>query len=473
MRAMRRAKIVCTLGPASATPERIGELIEAGMDVARLNFSHGSHADHERTLGILRAEAEKRGRAVAALLDLQGPKIRVGKIEGGKVQLEPGAEIEITTEPVLGTAKRVSTTYKDLPHDVKVGDQILLDDGYLQLGVTAVIDHVVKCVVVSGGVLKDNKGINLPGVDVSAPAVGEKDRQDIAWGMRHGVDYVALSFVRKPEDLLTAKALLTADKVRIPVIAKIEKPQAVERLDEIIEASDGIMVARGDLGVEMGPEKVPLIQKRIIERTNLRGKLVITATQMLESMITQPRPTRAEASDVANAVLDGTDALMLSGETASGSHPVEAVRTMSRIIGEIEASAYYRQNIDLPQIELAVSANAIARAAVMAARTMKVRTIGVVTESGGAARLMSDYRPEANIVALTTDEVTFRRLALYWGVTPVMIAPSATTDELIDQVEAVLSTRGLAGPSEPVVITMGVPVGSGATTNLLKVHVMP
>src|SRR5262249_2348027 len=292
-------------------------------------------------------------------------------------------------------------------------------------------------------------------------------------GMRHGVDYVALSFVRKPEDLLTAKALLTADKVRIPVIAKIEKPQAVERLDEIIEASDGIMVARGDLGVEMGPEKVPLIQKRIIERTNLRGKLVITATQMLESMIAQPRPTRAEASDVANAVLDGTDALMLSGETASGAHPVEAVRTMSRIIGEIEASAYYRHNIDLPQIELAVSANAIARAAVMAARTMKVRTIGVVTESGGAARLMSDYRPEANIVALTTDEVTFRRLALYWGVTPVMIAPSATTDELVDQVEAILSTRGLARSGEPVVITMGTPVGSGATTNLLKVHVMP
>ena len=473
MRAMRRAKIVCTLGPASSSAERIGELIEAGMDVARLNFSHGSHADHERTLAILRAEAEKRGRAVAALLDLQGPKIRVGKIEGGKVQLEPGAEIEITTEPILGTAKRVSTTYKELPHDVKVGDQILLDDGYLQLGVTAVDGHVVRCVVVSGGVLKDNKGINLPGVDVSAPAVGEKDRQDIAWGMRHGVDYVALSFVRKPEDLAIAKALCTADNVRIPVIAKIEKPQAVDRLDEIIEASDGVMVARGDLGVEMGPEKVPLIQKRIIERTNLKGKVVITATQMLESMIAQPRPTRAEASDVANAVLDGTDALMLSGETASGAHPVEAVRTMARIIGEIEASAYYRQNIEPPQIELAVSANAIARAAVMAARTMKVRTIAVVTESGGAARLMSDYRPEANIVALTTDEVTFRRLALYWGVTPVMIAPSATTDELIDQVEAVLSTRGLAAPGEPVVITMGTPVGSGATTNLLKVHVMP
>ncbi len=474
MRAMRRAKIVCTLGPASATPDRIGELIEVGMDVARLNFSHGTHHDHARTLAIVRAEAEKRGRAVAALLDLQGPKIRVGKIEGGQCVLEPGAELIITTDSsVIGNAHRVSTTYAALPRDVRPGDQILLDDGYIALGVTAVSDHEVKTIVVVGGELSNNKGINLPGVDVSAPAVGDKDKADIAWGLSHGVDYVALSFVRRAEDVLIAKALLTADKIRIPVIAKIEKPEGVERLDEIIEVSDGIMVARGDLGVELGPEKVPLIQKRIIERTNLRGKIVITATQMLESMITQPRPTRAEASDVANAVLDGTDALMLSGETASGAHPVEAVRTMSRIIGEIENSAYYRQNIESPQIELAVSANAIARAAVMAARTIKTRTIAVVTESGGAARLMSDYRPEADIVALTTDEVTFRRLALYWGVTPVMIAPSATTDELIDQVEAVLSSRGLARSTEAVVITMGVPVGSGATTNLLKVHIMP
>jgi pyruvate kinase len=473
MRAMRRAKIVCTLGPSSATPERIGELIDVGMDVARLNFSHGSHEDHARTLAIVRAESEKRGKAVAALLDLQGPKIRVGKMEGGAITLVPGAELVITTEPMLGTTNRVSTTYQALPRDVKPGDQILLDDGYIALVVVAVETHEVKTLVVSGGILKDKKGINLPGVDVSAPAVGDKDKADIAWGLAHGVDYVALSFVRRAEDVLQAKSLLTADKVRIPVIAKIEKPQAVDRLDEIVEVSDGIMVARGDLGVEMGPEKVPLIQKRIIERTNLRGKIVITATQMLESMITQPRPTRAEASDVANAVLDGTDALMLSGETASGAHPVEAVRTMSRIIGEIEESAYYRQNIEPPQIELMVSANAIARAAVTAAKTIKARTIAVVSESGGAARLMSDYRPDADIVALTTDEVTFRRLSLYWGVTPVMIAPSATTDELIDQVEAVMSTRGLARAGEHVVITMGVPVGSGGTTNLLKVHVMP
>jgi pyruvate kinase len=471
---MRRAKIVCTLGPASCTPEKIGELIDAGMDVARLNFSHGTYDDHASVLANVRAESERRGRAVAALLDLQGPKIRVGKIEGGAVQITAGAELIITTEPgVLGNAQRVSTTYTALPRDVRVGDQILLDDGYLALAVTAVSDREVKTVVVSGGVLKNNKGINLPGVDVSAPAMSDKDKADAAWGLRNGVDYVALSFVRRAEDVLLAKQLLTADGVRIPVIAKIEKPQAIERLDEIIEVSDGIMVARGDLGVEMGPEKVPLIQKRIIENTNSRGKIVITATQMLESMIAQPRPTRAEASDVANAVLDGTDALMLSGETASGAHPVEAVRTMARIIGEIEGSAYYRQNIELPSIELPVSANAVARAAVIAARAMKSKTIAVVTDSGGAARLMSDYRPEANIVALTTNEVTYRRLALYWGVIPVMIAPTSTTDELFDQVEAVLSVQGLARSGETVVITTAIPVGSGASTNLLKIHVMP
>ncbi len=470
---MRRAKIGCTLGPASATPERIGELIDAGMDVARLNFSHGTYDDHAKVLAAVRAERDRRGRAVGVLLDLQGPKIRVGKIEGGAVQITAGAELVITTEAdVLGNAHRVSTTYLGLTRDVRVGDQILLDDGYLALAVTGVGDREVRTVVVSGGVLKNNKGINLPGVDVSAPAMSDKDKADAAWGLRHGVDYVALSFVRRAEDVLLAKQLLTADGVRIPVIAKIEKPQAIDRLDEIIEVADGIMVARGDLGVEMGPEKVPLIQKQIIEKTNSRGKIVITATQMLESMITQPRPTRAEASDVANAVLDGTDALMLSGETASGAHPVEAVRTMARIISEIEGSAYYRQNIESPLIELAVSANAIAQAAVVAARVMKSRTIAVVTDSGGAARLMSEYRPEANIVALTPNEVTYRRLALYWGVSPVMIGPSATTDELIDQVEAVLSHQGLARSGEPVIITTGSPVGSGATTNLLKVHVM-
>jgi pyruvate kinase len=467
---MPRAKIVCTLGPASSTPEKIGELIDAGMNVARLNFSHGTHEDHAKMLQIVRSEAEKRHRPIAALLDLQGPKIRVGKLKDGQIELRPGAELIVTTEQILGDEKRVSTSYQMLPSDVKIGDHILLDDGYLSLAVTGVEGRDVRTVVISGGILKNNKGINLPGVEVSAPALSEKDRTDIGFALRHAVDYVALSFVRRAEDVIEAKRLLTHDNVSIPVIAKIEKPQALERLGEIIDASDGVMVARGDLGVEMGPEKVPLWQKRIIEETNKRGKIVITATQMLESMITHPRPTRAEASDVANAVLDATDALMLSGETASGVHPVEAVRTMARIIDEIEKSAYYKANVEIPDIQIAHSTNAIAHAAYTAAKVMKLRTIVSVSDSGGASRLISEYRPEANIVALTTDEVAYRRLALVWGVTPVLIGPSATTEELIDRVEATLIERNLALPGENVLITMAVPVGSGGQTNVLKIH---
>ncbi len=468
---MPRAKIVCTLGPASSSPEKIGELIDAGMNVARLNFSHGSHEDHARMLQIVRSEADKRGKAVAALLDLQGPKIRTGRFTNGSVELRPGAEFTITIDKtVMGDEKRVSTTYSLLPRDVKPGDQILLDDGYLSLAVTNVTATEVTTVVVQGGTLKNNKGINLPGVDVSAPALSEKDRTDIGFALRLGVDFVALSFVRRAEDVIEAKRLLTVDNVSIPVIAKIEKPQALERLGEIIDVSDGIMVARGDLGVEMGPEKVPLWQKRIIEETNRRGKIVITATQMLESMITQSRPTRAEASDVANAVLDATDAVMLSGETASGVHPVEAVRTMARIVEEIEKSAYYRANIEMPDIQLATSTNAIAHAAMTAAKEMKMKTIVVVSESGGAARLVSEYRPEANIICLTTDEVAYRRMALVWGVTPILMGPTATIEELLDRVEGTLIERNLASPGENVLITMAMPIGSGMSTNALKIH---
>jgi pyruvate kinase len=443
------------------------------MSVARLNFSHGSHEDHARMLQIVRAEADKRGKAIAALLDLQGPKIRVGRFANGQVELRPGAEFTITTDNIVGDEKRVSTTYSMLPRDCRPGDHILLDDGYLGLAVTAVVDHEVRTVVVTGGILKNNKGINLPGVEVSAPALSEKDRTDIGFALRHNVDYVALSFVRRPEDVIEAKRLLTVDGVSIPVIAKIEKPQALERLGEIIDVADGIMVARGDLGVELGPEKVPLWQKRIIEETNKRSKIVITATQMLESMITQPRPTRAEASDVANAVLDATDALMLSGETASGVHPVEAVRTMARIIDEIERSAYYRANVEVPDIQMPISANAIAHAAMTAARAMKLKTIVAVSDSGGAARLVSEYRPDSHIVCMTTNEVSYRRLALVWGVTPVLMGSAASTEELLDRVEATLIERNLALPGENVLITMAVPVGSGLQTNVLKIHQIP
>jgi pyruvate kinase len=470
---MRRAKIVCTLGPASSSPERIGELIDAGMDVARLNFSHADRKQHEETARVIRTEADRRGRAVAILLDLQGPKIRVGRFRQGSVELKRGNSFTITTDiAVEGDATKVSTTYEGLPRDVKKGDQIMLDDGYLQLEVTEVHASSVVTRVVHGGILRNNKGINLPHVDVSAPTLTDKDRHDLAYGVRIGVEYIALSFVRSADDVRMARELATVDDYRVPIIAKIERPQAIDRLDEIVEASDGIMVARGDLGVELGPEKVPLLQKRIIETTNRKGKLVITATQMLESMMTNSRPSRAEASDVANAVLDGTDALMLSGETAVGAFPVETVRTMSRIISEIEESAYYRHRLDTPVLDLPVSANAVAHAAVIAAQQMNLATIAVVSESGGAARLMSEYRPAARILALTTNEITYRRLALYWGVTPILVSPTATTDEMIGRVEAVLRERHLAEPGEHVVLTMGVPVGSGESTNLLKIHRM-
>jgi pyruvate kinase len=468
---MRRAKIVCTLGPATSSPERIGQLIDAGMDMARLNFSHGDRDAHLKTFQTVRAEAARRDRAVAILLDVQGPKIRVGRFAAGQIELVVGKEFIITTDAsVVGDERRVSTTYAGLTGDITTGQQILLDDGLMCLEVMEIRGNDVVTVVRTGGVLKNNKGMNLPDVAVSAPAVTEKDRADLSFGLRIGVDYVALSFVRAAEDVRIARALVTADGRSIPIIAKIEKPQAIERLDEIIAEADGIMVARGDLGVEMGPEKVPIIQKRIIEATNGRGKIVITATQMLESMIQNARPTRAEASDVANAVLDGTDALMLSGETAVGAHPIEAVRTMDRIIREVERSPLFRLNLENPSLDMPVSANAIAHAATIAARQMGIRNVAVVTDSGGAARLMSEYRPEARILALTTNEVTYQRLALYWGVIPLLIPPASTIDELFERIEELLRERDLARPGEYVVVTASVPVGAGETTNTLRIH---
>jgi pyruvate kinase len=448
----------------------IGGLIDAGMDVARLNFSHGDHEFMARLVKTVRSEAEKRGRAVGILQDLQGPKIRVGRFANGPALLEPGAEFTITTRDVPGDQHIVSTVYEGLPRDCTPGDTILLDDGYLHLQVISVEGQDVKTRVITGGLLKDKKGINLPGVKVSAPALTVKDRIDLAFGLTLGVDFIALSFVRDPSDVREAKALATLDSGRIPIIAKIEKPEAVERLEEIIDAADGIMVARGDLGVEMGPKKVPLVQKRCIELTNAKGKVVITATQMLESMIENPWPTRAESSDVANAVLDGTDALMLSGETASGKYPLQAVRTMSDICREIEHSSYYRTNLDPPELTMATSTNAVAHAAVIAAKRLSIKVIACFSDSGAIARLISEYRPEAAILALTTDPTTYRRLALYWGVTPLLIGPAATSEEMFTRIEEALVHRGIVQTGDRVVITMGVPIGAGESTNLMKIH---
>jgi pyruvate kinase len=468
---MRRAKIVCTLGPASRDPAMVGHLIEEGMDVARLNFSHGTHEEHARAIEVVRAEARKRDRAVAILQDLQGPKIRVGTFSGGFAELVPGWDFVITTRSIVGSPRGVSTSYSGLPKDVHPGDCVLLDDGLLQLEVTRIDGEDVYTRVVVGGVLKDHKGINLPGVRVSAPALSEKDLDDLRFGLAHGIDFVALSFVRDPDDVRSARRYAQVDGRNLPVIAKLERPEAIERLEEIIEVADGAMIARGDLGVELGPEKVPLIQKRVIDATNARGKVVITATQMLESMILAPRPTRAEASDVANAVLDGSDALMLSGETASGRYPMLAVRTMATIINEVESSARYRQRAEKPTIlDLPVTTNAIAHAAVVASGQLGLQTIAVYTESGGMARLVSEYRPEALIVAITPRVETYRRLALHWGVVPRLLPPTPALEPMLGIIEAELKSGGFARPGDTVVITLGMPLGAGESTNLLKLH---
>jgi pyruvate kinase len=468
---MRRAKIVCTLGPASREPTFIGNLIDEGMNVARINFSHGDPEDHKAVIAAVRSEADKRGRAVAVLQDLQGPKIRVGRFVKGSTELEPGADFMLTTRDVPGTDEVVSTTYQGLPGDVKPGDVILLDDGLLSLEVIEKNDTDVETRVLIGGTLKNNKGINLPGVKVSAPALTDKDRRDLALGMQIGVDFVALSFVRSPVDIEEAIALARRpDGKQVPIIAKIEKPEALECLEEIVDRADGIMVARGDLGVEMGAEKVPLIQKRAIELTNAKGKVVITATQMLESMISNPRPTRAEASDVANAVLDGSDALMLSGETASGKYPLLAVRTMARIIEEIEDSARFKTRFDAATLDFATSANAIAKAAVVAARQMGATAIACVTESGGVARLVSEYRPEARIVSFSSQEDVYRRLALYWGVEPLRAAQSASFDQLLVDIEGRLVAGKFAKAGDLVVVVVAVPIGAGHSANTLHIH---
>jgi pyruvate kinase len=463
---MRKVKIVCTLGPATAGVERLAELMRAGMDVARLNFSHGDHDSHRQTFQEVRAAAAKVGKTVAILADLSGPKIRVDKMQGGAVQLERGRKITLTSEPVLGTADRISHSYAPLARDVRVGDPILLDDGMLELKVEAIQGNDVRCVVVDGGSLKDHKGMNLPGTPLSTPALTEKDKADLAFAKELGVDYFALSFVRRPEDLREAKAL-AGD---IPVIAKIEKPEAVERLDAILDASDGVMVARGDLGVEAGNEKVPVIQKRILQAVMPRAIPAITATQMLDSMIHNPRPTRAEVSDVANAVLDGTDAVMLSAETSVGDYPVEAVKTLAAVIEDVEASSF--QTVALSRrtdVTARSYSHAIADAASVAAHQMGLAAIAVYTESGFSATLVSAHRPSANVIAFSQHDRVLNRLALYWGVRPMQGSWVQGMKAVVEQAERSLLQHGLVKPGEDIAITFGVVLDQERfQTNILK-----
>lgn len=476
---MRRTKIVCTIGPASNSEERLEQLMRAGMNVARLNFSHGTQQEHALVIERIRAISARLGCAIAILADLQGPKIRTGILKERKsVHLIDNAHVVITTHDTPGTSEIISTTYKQLPQDVKPGDCILLNDGLLELRVLDSNDTDIRCLVVHGGELGEHKGINLPGVAVSAPALTEKDRDDLRFGVMHGVDYVALSFVRRPGDILEAKQYIRelqleqngGDKKRlmpVPLIAKLEKPEAIACLGDILEVVDGVMIARGDLGVEMAPEKVPLIQKRIIARCNELGLPVITATQMLESMITNPRPTRAEVNDVSNAVLDKTDLVMLSAETASGAYPIEAVQMMVRIILETEAGD---KTAHQPQHQRLSQEKAVSHAARALSEEASVKAIVVFTQSGNTARLISQDRPRTPILAFTPSVRVYRQLALWWGVWPQCIEMQGFTDELMETVGKRLIDANLICAGEYVVIMGGLPFDTRARTNFVKLH---
>ena len=466
---MRRAKIVSTLGPASSSERVIEQLIGAGVDVFRLNFSHGTREEHAENVGRIRQIADNMQRSVAILQDLQGPKMRVGKLAEDPIELEEGNRLTVTTREVPGDAECVSTTYARLPRDVKPADRILLDDGHIELMVREVYRSDVVCEVVVGGLLKSNKGINLPGVQVSAPSLTTKDREDLDLGIELGVDYIALSFVREPDDVREVQHIIERAEKEIPVIAKLERAEAVDHLEDILDVADGVMVARGDLGVELSPEDVPVIQKRVISAANRAGVFVITATQMLESMTDHPRPTRAEASDVANAIFDGTDAVMLSGETAIGKYPVQTVQMMARIIEKAEASV----ELAPPILNLDSSLSfpgAIGQAAAAVSTAVSPKAIVAFTQSGSTARLISKRRPRTPIIAFTPSERICRRLCLCWGVEPRQITLIDDTDRMVAEVEARLLSEGNVRFGDTLVILAGAPITARAETNLLKLH---
>jgi pyruvate kinase len=466
----RHSKIVCTIGPASSSPKIIDRLLRAGMDVARLNFSHGSHDQHAQSIATLRAAAVKHQKPIAILADLQGPKIRTAALAGGgPVQLRAGQLFTITTRRILGDSTRVNTTFTPLPREVHRGDRILLSDGLIELSVKQVRHTEVLCEVVNGGALGENKGINLPGIKLSVPALTPKDRADLAFALKHGADYIAVSFVRRKEDILLAKQLIRRMRKDTPVIAKLEKPEAIERLEEILRVSDGVMVARGDLGVEMSPEQVPVVQKTIIAKAREFRRPVITATQMLESMTENPRPTRAEASDVANAIFDGSDAVMLSAETASGKYPVEAASMMARIIEQAESVGDFPRPANQERLKVPET---VAELICHASRELHMKVIAVFTHSGFTARLVSRYRPLVPIIAFSPEVATRRRLALIWGVRPRNIANVQKIDGLAAVAEKRLLEERQVRKGDVVGIVAGTPMGIRGTTNFMKFHVI-
>ena len=466
----RRAKIICTIGPASHSEAAMRDLMRLGMNVARLNFSHGSHEEHARNIERLRRAAEKEGRTICILQDLQGPKIRTGRLERHEpVLIKTGSVVIITPRDITGTATRISTTFAGLADEVKPGDRILLSDGLIELRVRTVRGKDVVCDVVNGGLLSEHQGINLPGAALSIPALTDKDRKDLEFGLKHGVDVVALSFVRSASDVRMGKQIITRHASDVPVIAKLEKPQAIDHLEEILEVADGVMVARGDLGVEVPPEKVPVIQKHVIRRAAAWRKPVITATQMLESMIENPRPTRAEASDVANAVFDGTDALMLSAETASGRYPREAVAIMSRIVIEAESNmAEFTQPRRRDRRGLSI-AETICESIAHAAEDLPMGAIAVFTESGNTARMISKYRPPAVIYAFTHVESVARRTHLFWGVRPMRCHQALSAEQMVNLAERDLLRHGLLKSGDVLGVVAGTRQASGST-NFLRLH---
>jgi pyruvate kinase len=467
---MRRAKIVCTLGPAVESPEKVRELIAAGMNMARLNLSHGGYEEHQNRLDQVRAAAAEAGVPIAILVDLQGPKIRLARFKDGPHDLARGDVFTITTDEVEGTKERVGTTYKGLPGDCKAGDRILIDDGKVTVEVTAVKGNDVVTKVIEPGAVSNNKGINLPGVAVSVPALSEKDIDDLRWGLKAGADFIALSFVRSADDIKDVHRIMDEEGIRVPVIAKIEKPQAVDNLVGIVDAFDGIMVARGDLGVELPIEDVPLVQKRCVELARDAAKPVIVATQMLDSMITNSRPTRAEATDCANAVLDGADALMLSGETSVGEFAIEAVQTMSRIIQRTEEGGLER--IRPLKHEPRTKGGAITKAAVEVGAIVGAKFLVAFTQSGDSARRMSRLRSPIPILALTPDHGTYNRLALSWGVEPMITPVVSHTDEMVKQVDGLLLESKRTTIGDNVIIVAGSPPGIPGSTNAMRVHRM-